>query len=58
MTYATEDLLEEVAYLAAAFHWPLDTLLDLEHPDRHRFLEHAKQLLEAPARDDHEREGR
>lgn len=50
MTYAAEDMLGEVAYLAAAFHWPMDALLDLEHPDRHRFLAHARRLLG----DDHE----
>ena len=45
MTYATEDLLEEVAYLAAVFHWPLDDVLDLEHPDRRRFIGHARVFL-------------
>jgi hypothetical protein len=31
--------LAEVAYLGQALHWPLATLLDLEHPDRHRLIE-------------------
>ena len=39
MTYATDQLLEEVAYVAFHFHWSLDTLLDLEHPDRRRYVE-------------------
>ena len=34
-----EDLLAETAALALRFHWPLDTILDLEHGDRRRFLE-------------------
>ncbi len=38
-TYATDDLLEEVAYVAFHFHWPLGDILDLEHPLRHRFVE-------------------
>ncbi len=38
MTYATDALLEEVAYVAHHFHWPLAEILDLEHPLRHRFL--------------------
>lgn len=39
MTYATDRLYEEIAYVAYHFHWPLDTILDLEHPDRIRFIE-------------------
>ncbi|MFD7904774.1 DUF6760 family protein [Kitasatospora sp. NPDC057904] len=38
MTYATERLYEEVAYVAYHFHWPLDSILDLEHPERLRFV--------------------
>ena len=39
MTYATERLFEEVAYVAYHFHWTLDEILDLEHPLRRRFVE-------------------
>lgn len=39
MTYATERLYEEVAYVAYHFHWSLDEILDLEHPTRMRFVE-------------------
>lgn len=39
MTYATDRLHEEVAYLALHFHWALSDLLDLEHPDRRRFVD-------------------
>jgi hypothetical protein len=42
LTYAVADLMAEVAYLAQVFHWPLSSLLDLEHPDRHRFIELAQ----------------
>jgi hypothetical protein len=38
VTYATDRLFEVVAYVAYHFHWPLDTILDLEHGDRHRFI--------------------
>jgi hypothetical protein len=31
-------LLAETARLAYHVHWPLDTILDLEHADRRRFL--------------------
>ncbi len=44
MTYATDRLFEEVAYVAYHFHWPLDDILDLEHRDRRRFLAEADRL--------------
>jgi hypothetical protein len=39
VTYATDRLFEEVAYVAYHFHWPLVQILDLEHPLRQRFVE-------------------
>lgn len=39
MTYGAERVLEEVSYVAYHFHWPLAEILDLEHPDRQRFVE-------------------
>jgi hypothetical protein len=44
VTYATDQLLDEVAYIAAVYHWSLDTILDLEHPDRAHFLAAARRL--------------
>jgi hypothetical protein len=38
VTYATERLHEEVAYVAYHFHWSLDHILDLEHADRQRYV--------------------
>ncbi|GGP17270.1 hypothetical protein LDL08_41950 [Nonomuraea glycinis] len=38
MTYATDRLYGEVAYVAYHFHWGLDDILDLEHADRRRFV--------------------
>ena len=38
MTYAAGRLYEEVAYVAYHFHWGLDAILDLEHPQRLRFV--------------------
>jgi hypothetical protein len=35
---STEQLLRETARLAYHLHWPLDTILDLQHSDRLRFL--------------------
>jgi hypothetical protein len=39
-----DDLLRETARLAHQFHWQLDTILDLEHADRRRFLAEAEAL--------------
>ena len=38
MTYATDRLYQEVAYVAYHFHWSLGDILDLEHPLRRRFV--------------------
>jgi len=38
VTYATDRLFEEVAYVAYHFHWGVDEILDLEHPLRQRFV--------------------
>ena len=39
-----EELLAETARLAYHLHWPLETILDLEHRDRGRFLAEADAL--------------
>jgi len=39
-----DDLLAETARLAYHVHWPLDTILDLEHHDRRHFLTEAERL--------------
>jgi hypothetical protein len=38
VTYAADRLHEEVAYVAYHFHWSLDEILDLEHPDRQLYV--------------------
>ncbi len=38
MTYATDTLLEEVAYVAYHFHWSLHEILDMEHRLRQQFV--------------------
>ena len=42
-----EDALTETARLAYHLHWPLDTILDLEHADRRRFLAEADAMAAA-----------
>jgi hypothetical protein len=39
-----EEVLGETARLAFHLHWPLDTILDLEHHDRRRFLREAEAI--------------
>ena len=41
---SSAELFAETARLAHHFHWPLDTILDLEHPDRRRYLREADAL--------------
>jgi hypothetical protein len=43
-----EELLAETARLACHVHWPLDSILGLEHRDRRRFLAEAERLAAAP----------
>jgi len=40
-------LFAETAGLAYHLHWPLDTILDLEHADRRRFLREVEALVGA-----------
>ena len=39
MTYAADRIHEEVAYVAYHFHWALDDILDMEHPQRQRYVQ-------------------
>ncbi len=44
MTYASDRIHEEVAYVAFHFHWALDDILDLEHAQRRRYVEEIAQI--------------
>jgi hypothetical protein len=44
LTYGTQDLLEEVSYVAYHFHWPLGEILDLEHPLRRAFVGQIEEM--------------
>lgn len=35
---------EEIAYVAYHFHWSLDDLLDLEHPERRRWADEIARI--------------
>lgn len=45
MTYATDRLHEEIAYVAYHFHWSLEEILDLEHHDRRRYVQQIASLV-------------
>ncbi|HMG36486.1 MAG TPA: DUF6760 family protein [Blastocatellia bacterium] len=37
--YPLKALYEEVAFLAYHFHWPPESVLNMEHPDRRRWVQ-------------------
>ncbi|HVL39526.1 MAG TPA: DUF6760 family protein [Fimbriimonadaceae bacterium] len=44
MRYPSKELYEEVAYIAYHFHWPPDTILEMEHRERHRWVEEISKI--------------
>jgi hypothetical protein len=50
VTTPAATLYEEVGYLAYHFHWSRDEILDLEHPERSRYLDQAAHLAGATQR--------
>ena len=47
MTYATDRIHREVAYLARYLHWSFEDILDLEHEDRRVYVDAAAALVTA-----------
>jgi transcriptional antiterminator len=45
VTYATDRVHEEIAYIAYHFHWSLEDILDLEHRDRRQYAEQIAALV-------------
>ena len=50
MTYASDRLYQEIAYVAYHFHWPLQELLDLEHQERLRYVDEIDRINSRIAR--------
>jgi hypothetical protein len=44
--HPSDVLFEEVAYIAYHFHWPRDSLLDLSHPERRRWVQEIAAINE------------
>jgi len=42
--YTVDRLWEEAVYLAYYLHWPLEQILDLEHPVRARVIEEVGRI--------------
>jgi hypothetical protein len=53
---SSPECMAETARLAYHFHWPLDTILDLEHRDRRHFLAEADALAAATVADEWDRD--
>jgi hypothetical protein len=43
--HPSEDLFEEMAYLARVAHWPHDQLIGLTHDERRRWLREFERLV-------------
>lgn len=42
--YPLKRIFEEVAYLAYYLHWPMDSILSLEHRDRQKWVEEVGRM--------------
>ena len=51
-TYGTDRLFEEVTYVAYYLHWSLDSILDLSHGLRQRFVEEIGNIHTRMAEED------
>ncbi len=44
LRYPEDALYEEMAFVAYHLHWPLDDLLNMEHAERHRWIEEISKI--------------
>jgi hypothetical protein len=45
VTNGADRLYREVSFVAFHFHWSLDDILDLEHPNRRRFVREIERIV-------------
>ncbi|MFC4055817.1 DUF6760 family protein [Actinomadura syzygii] len=45
VTYPPDRLHREIAYIAYHFHWSLEEIMNLEHPDRRRYVTQIASLV-------------
>ena len=43
-SYPSERLMEEVAFIAYHFHWPMEQILEMEHSDRRQWAEEISRI--------------
>lgn len=55
VTYATDRLFEEIAYVAYHLHWSFEEILDMEHPVRQRMVEEIASINRRLAEEQEER---
>jgi len=46
LSYPSDRLFEEVAYLSHCFHWPYGQVMALDHRERQRWVAEASRLSE------------
>jgi hypothetical protein len=46
VSYPLENIFKEVAFLAYHFHWSRDSLLDMTHKERHRWVKEVSEINE------------
>ena len=44
ISYPSEQLYEEVAYVAYNFHWQRESILDLEHDERQKWVKEIEKI--------------
>ncbi len=44
LTYTADRLWEEVVYVAYYLHWPLESILDIEHPARIKIIDEVGRI--------------
>jgi hypothetical protein len=44
--YPLEKLFEEVAFIAYHFHWAYEQIMQMEHSERHRWMEEISRINE------------
>ena len=44
MSYPSDSLFEEVAYLAYHFHWPYDQIMGLDHRERQQWVSEVSKI--------------
>jgi hypothetical protein len=49
LTASADALFAEASFIAYHFHWPLDEILELEHPLRQRFVREISMLNQRSA---------